>query len=377
MTADSIGGVFTYALDLSRALGDLGVEVVLAVMGRPLNGTQHREAASVATLTVLEKPLKLEWMNDPWHDVEEARRWLLSLEREVSPDLIHLNGYAYAAAPFRAPRLIVAHSCVLSWWAAVKGGPAPHEWNAYRDQVARGLRAADSVVAPTYAMLEMLREHYELPARSEVIENGCDLARYAPDLKKPCLFSAGRLWDEGKNIAALARVAADLPWPLYVAGDAQRPIHLSEGAREDGMHALHALGALSRTDMADWLGRAAIYVHPAKYEPFGLSILEAAASGCALVLNDIPSLRELWSGAALFVQMGDSGALRRSLLHLIHDVEYREQLAVAAHARSRRYDLTRFRDAYVRHYESLCHAHVTGTRPVASGASSARGSSAK
>ncbi len=34
---------------------------------------------------------------------------------------------------------------------------------------------------------------------------------------------------------------------------------------------------------------------PARYEPFGLSVLEAALSGCALVLGDIPSLRE--SGA--------------------------------------------------------------------------------
>ena len=49
------------------------------------------------------------------------------------------------------------------------------------------------------------------------------------------------------------------------------------------------------------MGRAAIYALPARYEPFGLSILEAALSGCALVIGDIPSLREIWADAALFV----------------------------------------------------------------------------
>ena len=55
---------------------------------------------------------------------------------------------------------------------------------------------------------------------------------------------------------------------------------------------------------------AAIYALPARYEPFRLEVLEAAAPGCALVLGDIASLRELWDGAALFVAPDDDRALR-------------------------------------------------------------------
>ncbi len=55
-----------------------------------------------------------------------------------------------------------------------------------------------------------------------------------------------------------------------------------------------AVGRLGPEEMREQYARAAIFAHPARYEPFGLSVLEAALSGCALVLGDISSLRELW-----------------------------------------------------------------------------------
>ncbi|MEB3829625.1 glycosyltransferase [Phormidium sp. CCY1219] len=57
---------------------------------------------------------------------------------------------------------------------------------------------------------------------------------------------------------------------------------------------------MSPEELSHWYARAAIYAFPARYEPFGLSVLEAALSGCALVLGDIPRLREMWGDAAVF-----------------------------------------------------------------------------
>src|SRR4051812_42583708 len=156
LTADTVGGVWTYALELARALAPHGIEIALATMGALLSPEQHAEAASLSNLLVFESRFKLEWMEDPWADVEEAGEWLLQLERCIRPDIVHLNGYAHGALPFRAPVLVVGHSCVLSWWQAVKGEPAPSHWNCYRNEVTRGLRAADLVLAPTEAMLGQL-----------------------------------------------------------------------------------------------------------------------------------------------------------------------------------------------------------------------------
>jgi glycosyltransferase involved in cell wall biosynthesis len=329
MTADTVGGVFTYACDLARALRTEGVQVVLATMGRELEPDQFAQLPVRAH----ESAFRLEWMDDPWDDVATAGDWLLELERAERPDVVHVNGYAHAALPFRAPVLVAAHSCVTSWWLAVHGAEAPPEWDRYRAAVRAGLDAARIVVAPTAAMLRDLeRCHGPLGARGRVVHNGSAAPRGTR--KEPFVLGAGRMWDPAKNLAALDAAAEGLPWPVLVAGDC------------DGATPAHAqaLGRLSAPELARCRGRAAIFAHPARYEPFGLAPLEAARAGCALVLGDIPSLRELWADAAVYVR--DAGELREALRALIADPAARSALASAAQARAARYSLPTMASAY-------------------------------
>jgi glycogen(starch) synthase len=333
MTTDTVGGVWNYSLELARGLGERGIEVALATMGAPINELQRDKVDRIPGLRVFESHHKLEWMEEPWRDVEKAGEWLLNLEQRIGPDLIHLNGYVHGSLPWSAPKIVVGHSCVLSWWRAVKGEDAPDNWDRYQMEVACGLHAADLVIAPSAAMLASLGEHYgELP-RAQVIANGRDPGLFRPSAKEPMIFSAGRLWDEAKNLEALERVARRLPWPIFVAGDNHHP----EGG-EIRPHNTRLLGRLSQRALAAWVGRASIYALPARYEPFGLSVLEAALAGCALVLGDIPSLREIWRNRAVFVPPDDHEALERETLALIGAPERRQSLA--AGARSRALELT-------------------------------------
>lgn len=348
MTADTVGGVWVYALELARALAPHGVEVALATMGAPLRPAQWAAARRLPNLTVHESDFRLEWMEAPWADVARAGTWLMELEERIRPDLVHLNGYAHGALPWHAPTLVVGHSCVLSWWRAVRGEDAPPAWQRYREAVARGLRAADRVAAPTRAMLAALEWHYgPLPA-ARVLPNGRAAAEFAPQPKASYIFAAGRLWDEAKNIGALARVAPQLPWPVWVAGDTRHP---DGGECETG--AVRALGRLDQAALAGWLGRAAIYALPARYEPFGLSVLEAGLAGCALVLGDIPSLRELWDGAACFVDPQNPDALGAALTALCRDEGRRARLAAAARARALGFGRERMAAAYLDAYGEL------------------------
>ena len=93
---------------------------------------------------------------------------------------------------------------------------------------------------------------------------------------------------------------------------------------------------------------------PAFYEPFGLSILEAALSGCALVLGDIPSLRENWHDAAVFVSPHDRAGLRAAINELIAGEARRRELAEAARMRARRFSASRMVDRYLKTYRQLC-----------------------
>lgn len=351
MTADCVGGVWTYALDLARALGGHGVQVDLATMGRLPSATQTAEAAAIPNLTLYPSAFALEWEPDPWDDMARAGDWLLGLEAELKPDVVHLNGYVHGALPWAAPTLMVGHSCVLSWWRAVRGADAPPEWDRYAEAVRPGLHAARAVVAPTQAMLDALTAHYgPFPASAlmRVVPNGRDASLFTPATKQPFVFCAGRLWDDAKNVRALDAAADGLPWPVRVAGDT------AHGAGQEA-RAENAwlLGRLSPAETAAQMAAASVYALPARYEPFGLSALEAGLSGCALVLGDIPSLREVWGDAALFVPPDDPAALRAALCHLIADDALRGKLSARAEARAQTYTLARMADGYLAAYADI------------------------
>ncbi|MDX1951929.1 MAG: glycosyltransferase family 4 protein [Verrucomicrobiota bacterium] len=350
LTADTVGGVWTYAIELARALSRHGIQTVLATMGRKASPDQILQAAHVPGLELCQSEFKLEWMEAPWQDVEMSGDWLLELESDWKPDLIHLNTYAHGSLGWNAPVLMTAHSCVLSWWRAVKGRAAGPEWEEYQLKVTAGLRAADWVVCPSQAYLRELESHYGKLPKTSVILNGRGFDQFVTGRKENIVLSAGRVWDEAKNIRALTEVAGELSWPVCVAGDAISPDgHLFKNSGGN----IQLLGRLSSGEMADWFSHAAIYALPAKYEPFGLSILEAALSGCALVLGDIPSLRELWDNSAIFVPPDDRIALKEALTQLILNPAKRIEFATRARQRAGTFSIDKMVLSYIEAYKSL------------------------
>jgi glycogen(starch) synthase len=349
MTADTIGGVWTYALELSHALAQHGWRVVLATMGEPLSPGQRADLQGIAGLELCESTYRLEWMPEPWSDVDAAAPWLLGLEQRFRPSVIHLNGYTHGALPWRAPVLMVGHSCVLSWWQAVKGENAPEAWGDYHFRVRAGLQNARMIVAPTHAMLQALHEHYGPLPTSRVIYNGRSAFEMNPGGDpEGFVFAAGRLGDEAKNIAALGKAAKGLSWPVYVAGAA------SDASGSCALPAnVHVCGKLTPAEVHAWMARASIYCLPARYEPFGLSILEAALDGCALVLGDIASLRELWEDCALFVPPDDPVAIRTAIQHLIDHPQERQELAKLGRERATTFSHERFVREYLSAYSEL------------------------
>ena len=104
--------------------------------------------------------------------------------------------------------LVTAHSCVASWWSAVRREPLGPEWSRYVRRVRHSLACANGVVAPSRPMLDSLRENYGLNTGgngTEVIPNGCRALRFYQQKKEPFILGAGRLWDEAKGTLTLAR----------------------------------------------------------------------------------------------------------------------------------------------------------------------------
>jgi glycogen(starch) synthase len=334
MTADAVGGVWSYALDLSRGLTANGVEVVLAVMGPGLDASQRAAAESIPRLKLLHRPFDLEWFQSvSGLEIIQSSDWLKRIAREYEVDLVHLNGYAQAAAEWDIPVVVVAHSCVYSWWMAVHGTVPQDAYRVYRGRVMAGLRAASAVIAPTRWMLDTLRSIYNVGLPESTVISNFTYMPVGGTSKEPFILASGRFWDSGKNLTLLDSIVPRLHWPVRVAGQFEGP----EGCSEIPRH-LTATGQLARDEMAAQFSQASIFVHPARYEPFGLAVLEAASNGCALVLADIPSLRELWGECAVFASPDDETQWVDALNGLAESDN--DRLALADRARRRAAEFT-------------------------------------
>ncbi len=324
VTTDAVGGVWRYSIELAAALAERGVGIVLASLGPAASPAQRAEAEAIPGLALVETGLALDWTAPDAASLAASTAALHTLATRSRVRSAHLHAPALVGdAPWPIPLVVVAHSCVATWWRAVRDGELPPDLAWRAAATGEGLRRASVSVAPSRAFAEALRAEYGVE-RIRVIHNG---RRPVPDtaLVTRAVLAAGRLWDEGKGMAALDRAAAGLGAPVRAAGPVQGPGGSVAFAN------LELLGALDEAGMARARSAATVFAAPARYEPFGLAVLEAAQAGQALVLSDIPVFRELWDGAALFAS-GDS--LAATLRHALDDPA---PLAAAARERAGRY----------------------------------------
>lgn len=348
LSSDAVGGVFTYALDLARGLAAYGVETTLALLGPAASSSQRASAALVPGLELVPTGLPLDWLTEDRRQIADASSAIAALADRCRVDVVHLNTPSLACAHYGRPVVVGLHSCLATWWRAVKEGPMPADFVWRTDLTAEGLRSADACVGPTAAFAAEASSVYGVSLRA--VHNG----RAQPAMAEAAgpsgafVFAAGRFWDEGKGLVTLVAATPKVGLPMVVAG----PLTGPNGAQASAPGVV-ALGAVDEETMRQRLAQRPIFVSTALYEPFGLSVLEAAQAGCPLVLSDIPTFRELWSGAALFVSPRDPDAVARALNTLTADEACREQLAAAARERAARYTLEAMARNMMGVYENL------------------------
>lgn len=361
MTADTLGGVWTYARELATALVRRGVQVTLVSFGEIPVLEQVRWMEGLDGLDFRPTGFRLEWMQESAEDLAASAEYLRMVIAEVRPDLLHFNQFYYGALETDLPKVLVAHSDVVSWWQAVhKKDPEDSAWTRwYRQVVSRGLAGADVVVAPTQVALDATISNYLAPVRRQVVWNGRSPELFAPYLDKQSYgVSVGRVWDFGKNAALLTRI--ECPWPVYLAGNNHDPnapmnadsLHLGEGR-------LVFKGVLSESELRRLYAGASLYIATSQYEPFGLAPLEAALSRCAIVASDIPSLREVWGEDAIYFRDNDAKHLEATLYDLCAQPRTLEEVAARAFHRARtRFNAERMTDKYLEIYRSFVPAEA-------------------
>lgn len=357
LTADLVGGVWDFCRVLTSELARAGQRVTLLAFGVP-TPSQRAEAAAVGA-ELIDAPLKLEWMQDSAEDVDAARALTAGLVRDLRPDILHVNQFAPARLDLDVPIVLTAHSDVLSWlkWTerGGKNGPAPFAWSHYAALVRQGVRSADAAIAVSRFMADEIAELYDFGRELSVIHNGWPTRAGSPRplaKRERLTVLAGRAWDSAKNLELAARAAGDRdPGRIVHAGDRHHP---ESGRPRELPPPIVALGRVSQAELGQYLDAARVYLAPARYEPFGLLPLQAALAGCPLLLSDIPTFRELWSGAALFFRSDDAKDLRAQWTRLLDDDGLAAELATRARRRAEeRYAAARMAGAYLDVYREL------------------------
>jgi glycogen synthase len=365
VTTDTLGGVWAYARELVTGLVSRGAHVTLVSFGEiPL--PQHTAwMEKLPDLDYRPTAFRLDWMQYAEQDLQDSAAYLTSLVQELRPDLLHLNQMCYGNLPVRVPRIVVAHGDLITWWKGVHGHePEQRPWvNWYRNVIRRGIAQASAVIAPSQWMLNALCETYTQPSYCKVIYPGRNPLLFNPYInKEDSVLAVGRLIDAGQQVSLLTQHAHRLP--VCIVGTEAPARSLRLPIRADVKVATETLsvalkGPQTDAQMRMLYSRASMFAATSRYEPFGIASVEAALSRCAIVANDIPSLREVWDDAAVYFRANDASSLAEVVHRLSTQRDLCRGYANRAYHRAReRFSSKRMLDEYLQLYGELTDAKV-------------------
>lgn len=352
MTVDAVGAIWRYALDLARAMQTYGVSYHLLGIGPGPDAAMIRECMEIPNVELSWTKLPLDWMVEDERALDEVAIVISERAQGWRADLLHLNVPSQAAGMAEGlPVVVASHSCVATRWQAMHSDPPPPIWRWQQDYHRAGLARADGVMVPSQSHGLAIQTIYGTLPRLFVVAN-ITVSISSPVRKQPFVLSAGRWWDEGKNGAVLDEAAAHTVWSVVMAGSFDGP----NGQHFVGRHAVMR-GALTAAAMLDLMRDAALFAAPSLHEPFDQAVLQAASHGAALILADIPTFRELWDGAAVFVPAQDPLAWAGTIEKLSADAASTARFASLARQRAARFTPTIQADAVLQAYAAAMAAH--------------------
>ncbi len=320
LTVDPTGSAWTHVAGLARALARRGNEVRVVTFGAAPSPERRAEMETDGpTLTHIA-------ISGPTTDpsfVAAAREALTMVVEEFDPSVVQIDRCAFGDLDFHDIPKVLDVACDRTTRVARGRGPAR-----------KGLLGADAVVSPTRALADEIGRRFEYRRPVSVIPPGIELGDAPISVsirgpKKQGLMFYGRVDEKADGFDLLVESVKRLGLP-----EPPRVMIGGEGARSPLPGWIQDAGWLDAEGRAAAFAKAEIAVLPAREEPFGLYAAEAALTGCALLLSDVPTHHELWSGAAVLVKPDDPDAFADALRTLLTDEKKRADVARLCRARA-------------------------------------------
>lgn len=286
-------------------------------------------------------------------------RGMASLLREHGIEVVHSHEFAMAVYGAAAARRVGARHVIT-----MHGGRYYAERWRRRAALRWAVRHSAHVVAVSRATAADLACTLRIPPSAvTVVPNGIEFPRGRRDPVRAelragddvaLIVAIGNLYPvKGHRVlvqalAMLARSHPDLRWRLAIAGRGEEEAALRALAHDGGIAERVSLLGF-RTDVPDLLAAADVFVMPSLSEGLPLALVEAMASGVAIVASDVGGIPEVVTRDvdAVLAPPGDAGRLADSIATLVVRPERRATLGAAARATAYRdFSVARMADSY-------------------------------
>lgn len=269
--------------------------------------------------------------------------------RDEDFDVVHLHE-PLAPGPTMTALLFGSAPLVGTFHAAGESAAYRYLTMAVR-RMARRLQVRCAVSPDAMALAQRYLE-----GSYELLYNGIEVERFADGpahpTEAPTIFFLGR-HEPRKGLEVLLAALPDLPADLrvWVGGDGPQTAELQ--ARFGHDHRIEWLGRISDDERSARMRGCTVYCSPSvRGESFGMVLLEAMASGCALVASDLDGHRNVATDGvdALLAPVGDAGALAKALRRVLEDADLRAELVAGGLRRAEELSMARLADRYVQIY---------------------------
>lgn len=283
-------------------------------------------------------------------------------------DVVHVHDWygvlpALALRARQPVRLVMTAHLPLRFGFTYANHPIPVQEKTRLE--AMGFRMVDRVIAPSHYIQALLAREYDVPDQKiRVVPNGVDVEAFrpvrGPEAEVPTLLAVSRLSDQ-KGLDYLLEVLRSVRVSrpdavLRIAGDGPERERVARRAELMGLSRhVELLGYVAHAELPALYAAASVFLSTSVYEPFGLTTLEAMASGCPVVVSAL-------GGAGDFVRDGVDGFVRYpqhlgafsdAVLSVISEPVVRRRMADSARSRAEQLAWAKVTDATVAVYSEL------------------------
>lgn len=342
MITDTSSSVWRYVMSLCKALEPYKVEIHLVNLGDNLSEEQKMQMEDVSCLHLYNCSSKFGRRDVFESDFNIVKNEFDSLYNEIAPDIVHNNTDYRITYNLECPVISVFN---FNSDNNLENSKDQESFDNYLD-MDEEIKSSNVIIAPSYSSLE----HVKTKIPIEVVYGGLDgVSDYSLE-KEYIVLSAGGFWDNGKSIMLLSAIAKKIEWPLCIAEESKK---IAEQQRAKQYENVFILERLPQAKLQHYMDRSSIFIMPSKYEKFGLTVLIAAKSSCALILPDTSFYREIWGDSALYFTSYDEEQAYFICQLLISDERLRNEMAKSAFERSRKFTAERMAGEYFNLYETL------------------------